>query len=245
MKRTLLTSITLLLAAGMCFAQGQQSSRRGGGSGTSQLDMSKLQNVTGAITAVNIGYGIEYPSITLNKVQIKMAPVWYLLDKGFEAKIGDSVSLVAAPSTVAADRYLYAVEVTNTVSKLRIVLRDGAGVPLWSGRGNPAEGPVAEGGCWDASAVAGVTGTIDKVNMGVGIQMPTLTLKTSDGKLLVLKLGPERVLLEADLELKAGDVVTVSYVQATCTDELIALSITTSSGTVVTLRDGNRGPAWR
>ena len=66
----------------MCFAQGPQSTRQGGGAGTSQLDMSKLQTVTGAITAVNIGYGMQFPSITLNKVQIKIAPAWYLLDKG-------------------------------------------------------------------------------------------------------------------------------------------------------------------
>lgn len=236
--------ITLLTAAGICLAQGPRGPRSGAGPAASALDMTKLQTVTGAVTAVNIGYGIEYPSITVNKVQIKMAPVWYLLDKGFEVKAGDSVSVVAAPSRVASDSYLHAVEITNSVSKLRIVLRDSSGVPLWAGRGN-MDAPMADGGCLDTSAVATVAGTVDKVSMGVGIQMPTLTLKTADGKLLVFKLGPERVLLEADLELKAGDSLTVKFTEAACTGELVALSLTTSSGETVNLRDDDCRPAWR
>ena len=70
-----------------------------------------------------------------------------------------------------------------------------------------------------------------------------MTLKTAAGKMLVIKLGPERILLEADLELKAGDSITVKYAVTSHDDELVALAIT--KGTVtVTLRGDDCRPAW-
>jgi hypothetical protein len=150
---------------------------------------------------------MEYPSIIVNKLQIRVAPIWYLLDKGFELKVGDAVSVSAAPAALASDPYLYALEITNVTTKLRIALRDSNGVPLWSGGPNGARGngPMAVGGCLDPGTIVSAAGTVDKISMGAGIQMPTLTLKTADGKLLVLKLGPERILLAADFEVKPGD----------------------------------------
>jgi len=242
MKKNVLATIALLAGGAACFAQGPQHRA---GSGTPALDMTKLQTITGTVSDVNIGYGMAYPSITVNQLQIKLAPVWYLLDKGFEIKAGDAVSLVAAPSTLTSDAYLHAIEITNTSTKVRIELRDSSGLPLWTRRGGgngAGSGPMAQGGCCDVSTAVTATGTVDKVSMGVGIQMPTLTLNAG-GTLLVIKLGPERILLEADLELKAGDTVTVKYVQAACTDELVALSITVAGKTVV-LRDDDCRPAW-
>ena len=113
---------------------------------------------------------------------------------------------------------------------------------MGGGQGN---GPMSEGGCLDASTAVTVAGTVEKVSFGVGIQMPALTLKTGAGKLLVLKLGPERILLAADVELKAGDPIKVTYASETCTDELVTLAITTASGVTITLRDADCTPAWR
>lgn len=72
--------------------------------------------------------------------------------------------------------------------------------------------------------------------------MPALTVKVADGSLLTFKLGPERVLLASDLELKA---VTVKYAAASCTGELIALAVTNAAGVTVVLRDEPGRPAWR
>jgi hypothetical protein len=247
MKSVRYAVLSIVAATGLCSAQGPHGPAGGGMAASSTLNMAKAQTITGVVAAVNIGYGMQYPSITVNKAQIKIAPVWYLLDKGFELRAGDLLAVLAAPSTVSTDPYLYAVEMTNTVSKLHIVLRDSAGLPLWAGRGNSgnAGGPMAEGGCIDTSSAVTVAGKVEKISMGAGIEMPTLTLKTADGKLLVLKLGPERILLAADLELKAGDAVTVKYAIETCTDELVALAITTASGVTITLRGDDCLPAWR
>jgi hypothetical protein len=63
------------------------------------------------------------------------------------------------------------------------------------------------------------------------------------GKLLVIKLGPERILLEADLELKSGDAISVKYAVTSHDDEMIAPAITKGSVTV-TLRGDDCRPIW-
>lgn len=239
MTRTL---VTFLLAGTLALAQGPRR-----GAGTPSVDMSRLETVSGAVAAVNIGYGAQYPSISVNQTQIKIAPVWFLLEKNFELKAGDSVTVVAAHSRLAGDAYLYAVEITNNTSKARVALRDSGGVALWSGpgsgRGNP-DAPRNGGGCIDAASIATATGTIDKVTMGAGIEMPTLVVKTSDGKLLTVKIGPERILLEADVELAAGQTITVRYGKDANTGEYVALQLTAATGVTVVLRHDDGTPAW-
>lgn len=222
-----------------------------GGMNPSNLAMTKLQTVTGAVTAVNIGYGMQYPSITVNKLQIKVAPVWYLLEKNFEIRSGDNLTVVAAPSTLASDSYLYAIEITNTATRLKLVLRDANGFPLWSRQGGgpgagagASFGPMADGDCTQILSIATESGMIEQIASGAGIQMPSLTLKTAGGKLSLIKLGPERILLEADLELKAGDAITVKYAVTSHEDELVALEITKGSQTI-TLRGDDGRPIWK
>jgi hypothetical protein len=209
--------------------------------------MARVQTVTGAVSAVSLTYGTQYPSITVNKTVIKVAPVWFLLDKNFEIKAGDQVSVTAAPSLLPNDSYLYAIDITNTRCKAKIVLRDSSGVPLWSGRsggrGNP-DVPCNETGCTDAATISTVSGTVEKVSMGVGIQMPTLVVKTSDGKLISMKIGPEWILLEADFELAPAEQVTAKFAHETCSDEDVALQLTNSAGVSVVLRNDDGTPNW-
>lgn len=250
MNRIHRTLFCLAAVAGLAFAQGPRgggamSPSGRGGAGYSTLAMTKTQTVAGPVTVVSIGYGAEYPSLTVNKLQIKAAPVWYLLEKNFEIQTGDNVSIVAAPSTVASDPYLYAIEITNTATKAHIVLRDGNGLPLWSQRGGACgngPGPMADGPCGVLS-IATETGVVEQVAAGPGVQMPSLTLKTAAGGLLTVKLGPERLLLKADLELKAGDTISVKYAVTSHDGELVALAITKGPVTV-TLRGDDCRPIW-
>lgn len=252
MNRIHRTILCLAAMAALASAQGPRGGAmnggggQGGGRNSTTLAITNMQTVTGAVTAINIGYGMQYPSITVNKVQIKVAPVWYLLEKNFEIQTGDNLTIAAAPSTTGSDPYLYAVEITNNGTKAHIVLRDAAGLPLWSQRGGPGagygSGPMADGPC-EVLSIATETGVIEQVTAAVGIQMPTLTLKTSASKLLTIKIGPERLLLEADLELKAGDTVTVKYAVTSHDGELVALSITKGT-TTVTLRGDDCRPIW-
>ena len=255
MKSTFQLMICLAAIAGLAVAQGSRHGAGGGGMRQGALDqsnlaMTKLQTVTGAVTAVNIGYDMQYPSITVNRQQIKVAPVWYLLEKDFEIRAGDNLTILAAPSVAASDSYLYAIEITNNPTNLKVVLRDASGVPLWSRQGagpgagaGTGSGPMAGGDCTQVLSFGSESGVIEQIASGVGIQMPTLTLKTAAGKLLVIKLGPERILPQADLELKGGDAITVKYAVTSHEDELVALAITKGSVTI-TLRGDDCRPIW-
>ena len=237
---------TFAFTALLAFAQGSrgpQSPNRP----ASTLNMTNVQTVTGAVTSVNIAYGAQYPAIAVNKTLIKVAPVWFFLEKNFELKAGDEVSVVAAPSALPGDSYLYAIEITNVNTKARIVLRDAAGVPLWSGpgggRGNPDIPPAATA-CIDAASITSVSGTVEKVSAGVGIQMPALVIKTAEGALVSMKIGPERILLEADFELQEGEQVTAKHAHETCTDENVALQLTNAAGVTLILRTDDGIPNW-
>jgi len=242
------TAVVAALAASLSIAYAQGP--RGGASGQRAqgggINMPGIQTVDGVVTQVNIVYGVEYPSIVVNRQQVKVAPAWFLLDQDFEIKTGDSVRIKAAPSAVRDDGFLYAIEITKGAST--VVLRDSNGVPLWAGRGRGAQsrpfGAGQHAGCIDAASVATVTGTVDKVNAGVGVQQPTLVLKSADGKLLTIKIGPERILLDADFELTTGEKLTVTYALATCTDEYVALELMNAAGEKLVLRNADGTPAW-
>jgi hypothetical protein len=228
MKRTWQAVLLTFAAAGFCAAQGQY----GRGSG-----------ITPAVSAVAIGYGVQYPFVTIGKVQIKVAPIWYLLENDFEMKVGDNLSVQTAPPASKSDPYLYAIEIQNTATGQRLTLRDALGRPLWVGSASTSGGRTG-GGCVLGSTSAVVSGTIEQISSGLGIQMPTLILRVVDGALVTFKLGPERILLESDLELKVGEQITVTYASSTCCASLVALAITDGARKSVVLRDEDGRPVW-
>lgn len=229
-------TLAMILAAGaLVFAQGPRGPQnnnapRGTGAG---LDMTKVQIVEGTVAAVHIGYGLQYPSIQIGQTAIKIAPVWFLLENDFEIKVGDSLKVTAAPSLDPKDSYLAALSMTNLASNATLALRDPNGLPLWlNSRG--AESPGPRMGC-ALTQITTVADTVDQVTAGAGVQMPSLVLKTADGKLLTVKIGPERILLAADFEIKPGDALTVKY-GVNCVGENVALELTNAAGRTVVLR---------
>lgn len=255
-----------LTAASVAIAQGPHGQppaeppRSGSG-----LDMTKVQTVEGTVSAVNVAYGAQYPSIQMGQSTVKIAPVWYMLEKGFEIKTGDSLKVTAAPSLQSRDPYLSAISITNLKSNAAITLRDSNGVPLWmqpvqgmgskqgqgpgsgpgmgpgTGPGMGPNGPQGNGGC-ALTSIATVSGTVEQVTAGAGIQMPAVVL-SADGKTLTVKIGPERILEAADFEIKAGEKLTVKY-GVTCTNETVALELTNAAGVKLVLRNEDGTPAW-
>ena len=239
---------TLALTAALALAQGPNGPGGPGNTpGTNAgLNMAKQQLIEGTISSVQIAFGAQYPSIVVNKTQIKVAPAWYLLDNDFALSVGESVKVMAAPSNTAGDPYLYAIDISKSASGAKMTLRNEAGVPLWIGAARRGGNPQAlrtGGGCVDPASIQSTTGTIESVTAGVGIQHPTLTLKV-DGKLMTFALGPERILLDTDLELKAGTPLTVKYAVASCTGEYLALQLADAAGNTLVLRHDDGTPAW-
>lgn len=246
MKSTYLSVI--LASAAIAFAQGPRGPQNQNAPNhpAGVLNMAQVQTVTGSVSAVNMAYGAQYPTITVGKAVIKVAPVWFFLDHDFELKTGDEVSVSAAPSTLSSDPYLYAISITK--GQTVITLRDSSGVPLWSGprgggMGNPEAARLGTG-CVDPASVRSISGTIQSVSMGLGIEMPTLVLKSSDGSLLTIKISPEWILLAADFELKAGEQITARIGLATGSEEMVALQLTNAAGATVILRGDNGRPNW-
>lgn len=247
----------LLLAAACTLAvacaqgpKGPGGQHNGSGSG---VDVAAAQTISGAITALQVSYGAQYPTMVVAQTQIKLAPIWFLLESDFELTVGDQVEVLAAPCTCAGGSYV-ALKITK--DGVTVELRDELGFALWqSGRGsgqmgsglglgsgpNPAAPRSGEGGI-DASTITTVTGMVESVILGAGIQQPTLVLKAG-GAAVSIKIGPERVLFASDVELKPGQEVTVRYGVATRSGENVALSLTVGRVTVV-LRDDDGRPVW-
>jgi hypothetical protein len=209
-------------------------------------DIARLQTIEGTIASINLGVGLRYPSIGINGLVIRVAPLWYLLENDFELVVGEQVRIVAAVSTQAGDPYLHAVSVIRLRNSVALTLRSDAGFPLWSqgGRNNQPIAPPRRGTCGLPATTVTVSGTVEDVSLGLGIQHPTLTLLTQSGSLLTFKLGPERVLLASDVELIPGAQLTIEYVSSACADELIVLRIVDTDGDVLILRDSNAVPVW-
>lgn len=248
----------MILTAAVALSQGgpRPGFGPGTGSGTgtgpvhtqAALNLAAVQSIAGAITGVQIGYGMQYPSIVVNQKTIKVAPVWFLTENDFELKEGMEVKLTAAPGNPPNEAYLHAIEITAVAAGKTLKLRDAEGVPLWMGGTNGMRGgtgtPQALGtGCVDPASIRTVTGVIESVSAAYGMQQPTMALKTEAG-IVTLKLGPERVLLGSDFELKAGATITVKYGLATCSEENLALVLTNAAGKTLKLRNDDGTPAW-
>ena len=255
MNRFVKNIIPLLLASAVvAFAQGPRGPRAPANAPHTGLDLAAVQLIQGAVTDVDTARGARYPTVVINTLQIKLAPGWYLLDNDIEISTGDTVKITAAASADTADTYLYAIDIVKGNAFLK--LRDSQGLPLWTGgpgggnaKGNwqgngPRQGTGECQGCLDAASLATVTGTVEKVTAGVGIQFPTVVLKAPDTKLLTIKIGPSRVLLAADFETAAGQKLTVKYAASTCKEELIALELTDSNGRKIVLRAQDGTPSW-
>ena len=235
--KPIIMSIGMVVAtASLILAQGRPGQGVHAGSG---LNMSQVRTISGPVASVNIAFGMRYPCVTIGTTSINMAPPWYLLDKNLVIKTGDWLSVLAAPSNSASDSALYAVEISNTTTGTRIALRDTNGLPLWSG-GN-ALGSVGAGYGTISGEVKTTSGTIENLRMGLGIPMPSVTVKDAGGQLLTIRLGPERVLLASSIELRVGDRITVRYALASGCGNLVALSVTDSAGTTVNLRNTSVG----
>lgn len=246
--------LALILALGAWLAAQGPRGNGSAGSGVTAprtgtaLDMTKTVVIEGRIEAVSIAAGVQYPSIIVAGSTIRLAPVWFLLENDFELAVGDMVKVVAAVC-VCREESLAAVEISKGAETM--VLRDSLGIPLWikglgagSGRGGAAADPGNGGACLDLASVERVTGTVVSVNAGLGIQQPSVVLKTNDGRTLSIRLAPERVLLEQDIELAEGMELTVKAARSACVDGLVALELVMPDGVVIRLRDESGRPVW-
>ena len=248
MKHALQILTAAAALAASLFAQGPKGPNPAApATGQPAVNIAASATISGRIVSVQVTYGAQYPSITLDGKTIKIAPVWFLLEHDFELGAGEEVSALVAPSAKAGDPSLYAISVTKAASGATLIMRSENGAPLWTAHGNgSAPSPRRQNSgscCVDPSTIALAQGVVDAITQGAGIQQPQLTL-VSNGQAITVKVGPEKTLLSADFEIKAGMVLTVRYAGSTCTGELVALSLADEGGKQVVLRNDDGTPAW-
>lgn len=202
--------------------------------------------ISGTVTDVRIDYGLQYPAILVNGSWIKLAPVWYLADKGIEISVGDTVTVTAVPCTEPDGVSYYALDITldGTTYTLRTV----DGVPAWNAKAAMMFGRARYGASAGGSVVAGsvttVTGVIDGLVMGRAIRNPEMTIQLSNGTRVVVKLGPERYMEQNDFELKLQERVTARIAVEQKTQAYVALQVTNQVGQTLTFRHDDGSPAW-
>jgi len=248
MKRTFSQIFVAGLAAAICmFAQGGPAA-----SGLGPVDMAQQSTVDGDIVSLQIGYGTRTPSFTVDGKVIRLAPVWYFLDNDFELSPGEAVRVVVAP---AIDKSLHAVAIVKTATGTKLTLRSETGTPLWIGGAGlgarPGSGQQqqnatpARGGapCIDPLSARTMTGVVEELTAGYGVQYPSLILVAADVR-IAIKLGPERVIQQSGIDFSEGVTLTIQYATSTCTEDRVAMTITDAEGKKLVLRTETGAPAW-
>ncbi len=91
------------------------------------------------------GQGMQYRGVTLKTGQgslmVHLGPAWYLDEKKFAVKVGDTVEVTGSKVTLNNQPALIAREVKVNGATLK--LRDDQGLPVWRGmgRGGMGQGP--------------------------------------------------------------------------------------------------------
>ena len=191
---------------------------------------------------------------------IKIAPLWYLEHLAIELEVGDNVRVEALPCERSGAEVYRALSLTlldesgNPVADT-IVFRLVDDKPSWAGRGyrNQLVFPQsayfslkrqAAGDSLLPASEATVTGVVDQIVRGKGFAPPVLLLRTPDGQLLDITIGPADQLLAWDFELKEGQTVMVRFALTQRTRQRIALQLADTAGNRITLRNERGDPIW-
>ena len=93
--------------------------------------------------------------------------------------------------------------------------------------------------------VVEITGRISKVGLAHGQGMPSLEVKTAEGKVWKVWLGSMRYLVEQNFNPKAGQEASARGFES-AENELTAISVTlTEAKQTIRLRDEQGRPLWR
>jgi hypothetical protein len=104
--------------------------------GQCELDVAGKKTFVGTVSAVSMGIAQGFPNFTLatgdGNVTIVASPFRALLDAGYTVSVGQSLSVVAFPSSQHEGAYV-AAELTDSKTGASLMLRDAQGVPVNAG----------------------------------------------------------------------------------------------------------------
>jgi hypothetical protein len=159
MKKTtvVLVMVVCLALAGPALAQPGPGGGMGRGMGPMLYNPQTVATVTGQVEKLEDlpsmgrrrGQGMQFRGVTLKTDQgsllVHLGPAWFLDDKKFTLKVGDTVEATGSKVTLNNQPALIAREVKANGATLK--LRDDQGLPVWRGmgRGRMGQGPGGPG----------------------------------------------------------------------------------------------------
>ena len=153
MKKVLVIPVVLVALALTCPGLAQPGP--GGGMGPMLYNPQTVTTVTGQVEKLEElpsmgrggGMGMQYRGLLLKTDQgslmVHLGPGWYLDEKKFAVKVGDTVSATGSQVTLNNQPALIAREVKVKGTTLK--LRDDQGLPVWRGMGGGAGGGPGKG----------------------------------------------------------------------------------------------------
>ena len=257
MKRNMaVMGAILVMTAGLVLAAGP------GGGG--KVDLSTVRTVSGTVSSVTMGPGLQHPSFVLaeaggESLTVELGPYWFLVANSFSLAVGDSVTATVANCASRTDSDVVAFSVQDLTTGASITLRDENGKPLWKGkRGGQAQGQAqgqtkkggrggagcyASGGNVNPSTIQEVSGQVTALSLGLGTHRNTVTLTAQGGGQYVVALGPFWYMHQQGFTLQQGQAVSIRMAQ--CAQGWVALSVeNTATGKVLQLRNDQGVPLW-
>lgn len=140
MKHLIVAATTLVLSAGLAFAQGP-----GPHKGMRMYNPATETTVKGTVDAVTVGarghmMGTHLTVKTAEGArEIALGPSRFITSKEFSFAKGDSVEVTGSQVTMGGTEYVIARELVKDGKTL--TLRDKAGTPAWAGSGMGRPGP--------------------------------------------------------------------------------------------------------
>jgi hypothetical protein len=100
------------------------------------VDPAQATTIQGKVETVGVCSGRGVPSVALvtdkgEKLEVLVAPFWYLREHNFSVKPGDTLVIKAAKARVAGDDRTVALEL-RPLNGIPLDLRDEKGLPLWT-----------------------------------------------------------------------------------------------------------------
>lgn len=252
MKRRLTIAFitAIIVGAGIIIPVGQ-----GRAAAQSTMGQAPVVTLEGVVESVSMGVSQEFPTFTLSlpgdgQVTIITGPYYFLIESGFEIRVGDRLIVQAFLSLWYDDTYV-AVKILNLTTGDTLILRDASGQPVWPRSQQLGDGGMGYGGgaAWleiDQASLSTIKGTVESVNSGVGEGYTSITVVKSGGKRFTILTGPYRFMLENSFEIRAGHRVKVRAYKSTQLETIYVAAMVKNqtTGKKLSLLDDSGRPFW-
>jgi hypothetical protein len=255
-RKLRIAGLSLILIAAVYVGAAAQGRMGGNGMGFAQNCAIRTQaapdTLTGVVKEIQAAAGRGTPFLKLvsgdgTEITVVLGPYRNLVDQNVAIQPGSNVAVEGVTSSRFPNTFV-AWKITNADTGAVFTIRDSAGRPAWSGRGNRGAGRgmgFGQGAACriDVAGKGTFSGTVNAVNMGFAQGFPNFTLSTADGNVTIVT-SPFRAVVDSGFKIAAGQNLSVAaFPSAQHETAWVAAELTDSAtGATLTLRDAQGVP---